>query len=71
MNASTHWFQKAGALPQLSKKLPPATEVVKRKALSDQDVDWCSERVRFYIRQGNEVVFAIERALADHRKLNA
>jgi hypothetical protein len=38
---------------------------------SDKDVDWMSERVRFYIRRGSLAVYAIEHAVVDFRKLHA
>jgi hypothetical protein len=40
----------------------------KKPQWSDQDVAWCSERVRYYIRRGHLVVYALERAVADFRR---
>jgi hypothetical protein len=37
--------------------------------LSDAEIEWASERTRYYIRRGYTVPDAIERALADLRAL--
>lgn len=41
------------------------------RIFSDADIDWCTERVRYYIRRGNLAVYALERAVADFRRLKA
>lgn len=43
----------------------------RRPQFSDRDIDWMSERVRFYIRRGSFAAYAIEHAVDDFRKLNA
>jgi hypothetical protein len=40
-----------------------------REKLTDAEVEWASERTRYYIRRGCTVSTAIERALADLRAL--
>lgn len=40
-----------------------------KKKLNDRDIEWCSERVRYYIRKSFTVPMALERALADLRAL--
>lgn len=57
------WNPKLGDLPQLRKLAQPN--------YSDKDIDWMSERVRHYVRQGSQVVYAIDRAKTDFRKLNS
>jgi hypothetical protein len=42
-----------------------------KREYTDKEINWMSERVRFYIRQGNQAIYAIERAKADFRKLNS
>lgn len=34
---------------------------------TDEEIEWCSERVRFYIRKNFTVPRALERALFDFR----
>lgn len=41
------------------------------KQFSDEDIKWMSERVRYYIRKGIQTVCAIDRAVADLRKLES
>lgn len=68
MDASTNWWEKDGHLSlRLTKRTPDGKPV--KLQLTDKDVDWCSERVRFYLRQGSEVPCAIDRAITDFRAL--
>lgn len=71
MSASILWSPQAGGpTPQLTKRTI-ATVAVLKPAMTNKEVAWCSERVRYYIRQGFQAVYAIERAVVDLRKLNS
>jgi hypothetical protein len=39
-----------------------------RRQYTDDDVEWISERVRYYIRKGFQAVYAIDRAKTDFQK---
>jgi hypothetical protein len=41
------------------------------RKFTDEEIEWCSERVRYYIRKCFTVPMAIERAIADLRALNS
>jgi hypothetical protein len=41
------------------------------RKFTDKEIEWCSERVRYYIRRCFTVTVAIERAIADLKALNS
>jgi len=40
-----------------------------KRDYTDEEIEWMSERVRYYIRKGIQTVYALDRAKADLQKL--
>jgi hypothetical protein len=55
--APSLWNPKLGDLPQLRK--------LAKREISDEEVEWWSERVRHYTRQSFSIVRAMDRATYD------
>jgi len=57
MAAPLLWNPKLGDLPQVRR--------LAKREISDEDVEWWSERVRFYTRGSHSIVSAMEQATHD------
>lgn len=65
MNGSMYSPGKAGSSLPLSKKLTPTTR------LSNEEVEWCSDRVCQLIRKGWRVPAALDQAWADFKAMQS